>query len=451
MSINKILIADDEPTMRGFLKTTLLRNGFEVEVAENGLVAIELLRKNHFDLVITDMKMPYKTGSDVLKFAKELDPNIVVIIMTAYGSIESAVDTIKQGAFNYIIKPFPPEVIETLIIKAKEQQKLIKENEYLREQSISKFPLVAESPAMKKILNDVEKIALCDASIFITGESGTGKEVLSHTIHYLSNRAKNSFIKVNCAAIPEALIESEFFGHEKGSFTGADLKKMGRFELADKGTLLLDEVTEIPIALQPKLLRAVQELEFERVGGIKPIKVNIRFISTSNRNMKEAIKSSIFREDLFFRLNVIPIHIPPLRERKEDIIFLANSFLKHFCQKNRKIQKNFAPSAIEKLLNYSWPGNVRELANIIERTVVLDVDSNIESSHLNIDCMEKCKIEEPNFEFSTLSAMEKLLILKTLKAQNNNKNKTAEVLGISIRTLRNKLKEYELKKESSFS
>ncbi len=449
MSIHKILVADDEPSMRGFLKTTLVRAGYEVEVAENGALAIELLSKKHFDLVITDMKMPFKSGSDVLQFAKETDPNIVVIIMTAYGSIESAVDAIKLGAFNYLIKPFSPEVIETLILKASEQQKLINENEYLKEQSLSSR-LIAESPSMKKILKDIEKIAISDVSIFITGESGTGKEVLSHTLHNLSRRAKNCFIKVNCAAIAENLLESEFFGHEKGAFTGADQKKIGRFELADNGTLLLDEVTEIPLALQPKLLRAIQELEFERVGGIKPIKVNIRFISTSNRNMKEAIKQSIFREDLYFRLNVMPLHIPPLRERKEDILFLANYFLKHFCQKNRKPLKVFSSAAAEKLLNYYWPGNVRELANIIERTVVLDLGATIESSHLYLDGNMECRIEEPSAS-STISAMEKLLILKTLKAQSNNKIKTAEILGISIRTLRNKLKEYNLEKENSLS
>ena len=453
MPINKILVADDEPLIRGFLKTTLLRQNYEVVLAENGKIAIDLLKKdNSFDLVITDMKMPQKTGLDVLKFAKNYDPNITVIIMTAFGSIENAVEAMKCGAFNYIIKPFSPQSIETIIKKAEDHLLLIKENEYLREVSSHRLSnIIFESSSMKKILKDLEKIAKSDASIFISGESGTGKEVIAHAIYSLSERKKNPFIKVNCAAITETLLESEFFGHEKGSFTGADQKRIGRFELADKGTLLLDEVTEIPVSLQPKLLRAVQEQEFERVGGIKPIKVNIRFIATSNRDMKKAIESNIVREDLYFRLNVMPIYIPPLRERKEDIIPLSNHFLSHFCKKYHKKEKILSSSAIEKLLNYPWPGNIRELSNIIERTVVLDLSQIIENTHLNIDSIKN--IKKPSIEekikkpenIQTLEAMEKLLILKTLQEQNNNKTKAAKMLGISLRTLRNKLIKYNKK------
>lgn len=301
--------------------------------------------------------------------------------------------------------------------------------------------MIAQSPSMVRICQDLEKIAKSQASIFITGESGTGKEVIAGAIHELSQRSQFPFIKVNCAAIPETLLESEFFGHEKGAFTGAHMRKTGRFELADKGTLLLDEVTEIPLVLQPKLLRAIQEQEFERVGGTKSIKVNLRFIATSNRNMQEAIETKIFREDLFYRLNVVPIHLPPLRERKEDILPLANSFLERFCKENNKPPKMFSERATKKLLDYSWPGNVRELANIVERTVVLDFDAKeIEAEHLYLT-QPSSPIKFPTVGM-TLHAMEKWLILQTLEAEGQNKTKTASVLGISVRTLRNKLHEY---------
>ena len=438
MSIQKILIADDDPLIRSFLKDTLIRKNFEIFLAENGKIAIDLLKKENFDLVITDMKMPEKTGLDVLKFTKEYDPNIIVIIMTAFGTIENAVEAMKFNAFNYLIKPFSPESIETIIEKAKEHIRLLKENQYLREELFFSKKIIASSPSMKKILKDLEKIAKSSASVFISGESGTGKEVIANAIHELSNRSKKPFIKVNCAAISDTLIESEFFGHEKGSFTGADQKRMGRLELANSGTLLLDEVTEIPINLQPKFLRAIQEQEFERVGSEKSIKVDVRFISTSNRNVQEAIEKNIFREDLFFRLNVMPILLPPLRERKEDIVALANYFLDHFCKKNRKEKKTFSKEAIQKLINYPWPGNIRELSNIIERVVVLDFKGIIEKEDLFLENLKK---EENAI---SLKDMEKNHILKILKEQNQNKTKTAKALEINLKTLRNKLKAYNI-------
>ncbi len=300
---------------------------------------------------------------------------------------------------------------------------------------------IAESPQMKKIVQDLGKIAKSNASVFITGESGTGKEVVGSAIHQLSGRANCPFIKVNCAAIPETLIESEFFGHERGAFTGAMQRKIGRFELADKGTLMLDEVTEIPLVLQAKLLRAIQEQEFERVGGVRPLKVNIRFLATSNRNMQDAIESKVFREDLFYRLNVVPIHIPPLRERIEDILPLAHHFLQRYCTENRLPLKTFTPEAIQKLQSYSWPGNVRELGNIIERTVVLDFDPEIDAEHLYIEA--RASIEKNSFPVGiSLHEMEKRLILETLEVHHRNRSKTAAILGISVRTLRNKLHEY---------
>lgn len=439
MMIEKVLIVDDEPLMLSFMSDVLKRQGKEVVGAANGADAIRLLENEPFDLVITDMKMPMKSGLDVLKSAKKLHPSIQVILATAHGTIEAAVEAMKLGAFHYLIKPFSPEALEGVLEKAEEHFRLVKENKFYKESG--KLPhLVAESAAMKRILQDLEKIAKAQASVFITGESGTGKEVIAATIHELSSRSQHPFIKVNCAAIPETLLESEFFGHERGSFTGAHMRKTGRFELADKGTLLLDEVTEIPLVLQPKLLRAIQEQEFERVGGTRPIKVNIRFLATSNRNMQEAIESKIFREDLFYRLNVVPIQIPPLRQRREDILPLANYFLERFCKENHKGQKKFTEQAEKKLLDYPWPGNVRELANIIERTVVLDFDPMIGAEHLYLD--SSVSAPKPVKVGMTLHEMEKQLILETLQAHHQNRTKVAGILGISVRTLRNKLHEY---------
>ncbi len=438
--IEKILIVDDEPLMLRFMADLLRRHGKEPLSASNGAEAIQILEKEPIDLVITDMKMPLKNGLDVLKAAKTADHAPLVILATAHGTIESAVEAMRLGAFHYLIKPFSPEALESALEKAEEHLRLVKENKFYREDA--KVPLlIAESFAMKRILQDLEKIAKAHASVFITGESGTGKEVIAGAIHELSPRTQYPFIKVNCAAIPETLLESEFFGHERGSFTGAHIRKTGRFELADRGTLLLDEVTEIPLVLQPKLLRAIQEQEFERVGGTRQIKVNVRFLATSNRNMQEAIETKVFREDLFYRLNVVPIHIPPLRERREDILPLARHFLEKFCAENHKPLKIFTEAAAKKLLDYPWPGNIRELANMIERTVVLDFDPLIDAGHLYLDSTALAPAKELK-KGMTLHAMEKQLILETLDAHHQNRTRTAAILGISVRTLRNKLHEY---------
>lgn len=450
--IEKILVADDDPLMLRLVTEILKRQGKEVIAVTHGAAAIQKIEEEPFDLIISDMKMPFKEGIDVLKEARRAHPSAIVILMTAHGSIESAVEAMRLGAFNYLIKPFAPEALENVLEKAEEHARLLTENRFYKEERAhQKCPhLVAESPAMKKILQDLNKIAKSQASIFITGESGTGKEVIAGAIHQLSQRASAPFIKVNCAAIPETLLESEFFGHERGSFTGAHIRKTGRFELADKGTLLLDEVTEIPLVLQPKLLRAIQEQEFERVGGTRSIKVNLRFLATSNRNMQEAIETKVFREDLFYRLNVVPIHIPPLRERKEDILPLAEHFLKKFCLDNHKSAKTLTEKAKKKLLDYPWPGNVRELANIIERTVVLDFDAQIDQEHLYLDSPLPSTQVKPCVEMkntplqigTSLHELEKRHILDTLDAFHQNRTKTAAVLGISVRTLRNKLHEY---------
>jgi two-component system response regulator AtoC len=437
--IERVLVVDDEPLIRDFAAETLRRKKLEVVVAADGKEAIAKLETTPFELVITDLKMPNAGGLEVLKAAKALNPQTIVIVATAFGSIETAVETMKLGAFNFLIKPFSPESLEINLENAESHLRQLAENRfYKEEQTLFKCPaLIANSPSMKKILGNLEKIAKSQASVFITGESGTGKEVIAAAIHRLSTRRNLPFIKVNCAAIPETLVESEFFGHERGAFTGANLRKIGRFELADKGTLLLDEVTEIPLNLQAKLLRAIQEMEFERVGGTRSIRVNVRILATSNRQMAEAIESKVFREDLYYRLNVVPIHIPPLRERAEDILPLAEYFLHRFCIENHKPKKNLTKGAEDMLLAYHWPGNVRELANIIERTVVLDFDPLIDSEHLYLDCLPGSKKTG-----TTLHALEKRLILETLEAQGQNKGKTADLLGISVRTLRNKLQEF---------
>jgi two-component system response regulator AtoC len=385
MGIETILVVDDEVLMRRFLEEALERKGFAVDVAENGKQAFSLLKKNTYDLVITDMKMPDASGLDVLKKAKELSPQTLILVMTAYGTIENAVEAMRLGAFNYLLKPFTPDAIEALIEKASEHQALVNENTYLREQVSSKVKIIAESPVMKKVLQEAIQVAKSQASVLIHGESGTGKEVIAGAIHAHSPRAKNPYIRVNCAAVPDTLIESEFFGHEKGSFTGANNKRMGRFELADSGTLLLDEITEIPLNLQPKLLRVIQEQEFERVGGSRAVSVDVRLISTSNRDLKKAIEEKIFREDLYYRLNVVPIALPPLRERKEDILPLARHLLDKFCFENKKKNKILSKAAEKKLLSYYWPGNIRELANVIERAVVLDYGQSVEPSHFSLD------------------------------------------------------------------
>lgn len=471
MPIEKVLIVDDEPLVRDFLQETLRRINLEVTAVENGKKAIEALTAHEFDMVFCDMIMPDLTGIDVLNKINELAPDTKVVFITAFGSIENAVEAMRLGAFNYIIKPFSPDTIDALVVKANENIALKAENNYLRQQ-VSKvggkgnhLPLIAESPAMKKILNEINQVAKSNAAIFITGESGTGKEVIAHAIHYSSMRCNGPFIKVNCAAIPENLIESEFFGHEKGAFTGANNKHLGRFELANGGTLLLDEITETPLALQAKLLRVTQQQEFERVGGGKPIKVDVRLIATSNRNIKEAIAQKVLREDLYYRLNVIPIQIPPLRERIEDIIPLAEFILERVSLENHKPKKKFSSNAKKKLLAYSWPGNVRELTNIIERAVVLDMSAVIEAEHLHLEYEIKNKSknvefqndeEEEKIEASlkeineiklplgvSLEELEKRMIIETFYSKNEDLKQTAKALGISVKSLQNKLQHYE--------
>lgn len=452
MSIEKALFIINEKTPKDILTKNPFISALDYKITNSALEGIEQLKQSSFDLLICDIELNDLSGIDVLQIAKQLHPEILVILLTENSFIDTALSGMRLGAFQYILKPLTIEILETTLEKALEHTSLIRENEFLRKEisyptKKEGHPLIAESPAMKQILEDLSKIAKSNASVFILGESGTGKEVLSNTIHQMSSRTHKPFIRVNCAAVPESLLESEFFGHEKGAFTGAIQRRIGRFELADKGTLLLDEISEVPMELQPKLLRAIQEREFERVGGTRPIHVDVRFIATSNRNMKEAIEKKIFREDLFFRLHVVPIRIPPLRERKEDIIPLSEYFIQKLCKENQILSKTLSNEAKEKLLTYYWPGNVRELGNIIERTIIMHVGTIIEAKDIKLEF--SCPIPTPpkiqpleENSLVPLAMVEKKHILSTLQALGQNKTKAAESLGISLRTLRNKLKEY---------
>lgn len=446
MAIEKILVVDDDLLVRNFLSETLRRKQFEVMTAEGGQKALKLLSDHSFDLVITDLRLPDLNGMEILNKAKAINPQTIVIIITAFGSIENSVEAVRSGAFNYLVKPFSADAIEAVLEKAEEHLSLLEENTYLREQVSSgggRSPkkVIGESETMKKILSDVEQIAKSNAGVFITGESGTGKEVIANVIHETSLRQQRPFIKVNCAAMPETLVESEFFGHEKGAFTGAINKKLGRFELAHSGTLLLDEVTEVPLNLQAKLLRAIQEREFERVGGTKSIKVDVRFISTSNRDVRAAVDQKMFREDLFYRLNVVPIHLPPLRERTEDILPLAEYLLEKLCLDNNRAKKEMTEGAKKVLLTYAWPGNIRELANVIERAIVLDPGPQLTEDFLNLECTCSIRKKERAFisEKNQLPAGEQRLILETLRRYHDNRKEAAEALGITVRTLSSKL------------
>jgi two-component system response regulator AtoC len=418
--------------------------------AKTALEGIAMLKSSSFDLIFCDLELKDLSGLDIVQVAQTLHPESLSFIITPQSKLDKALYGIRLGAFQYLVKPLSIEAVDTALEKATKQRFLLEENECLKKEisyssKKTTYPMIVHSPAMQKIINDLPKIAKSHANVFIMGESGTGKEVLASAIHSLSSRSHKPFVRVNCAAIAESLLESEFFGHEKGAFTGALQKRMGRFELADLGTLLLDEISEISLEVQPKLLRAIQEKEFERVGGTKPIRVDVRLIATSNRNMQETVEKKLFREDLFFRLHVIPITIPPLRERKEDIAPLAKYFLEKFCKENNLTLKQLSRSAEEKLCCYLWPGNVRELANVMERTIIMHTNSLIDADDLKLEFA--CEVPPPKKveigPIKPLSLIEKEHILTTLKHCCDNKTKAAEMLQISLRTLRNKLRHYQ--------
>ena len=444
----KILVVDDDNLIKDFLKESLSRLNHQVDLASSGDEALNKIKKTEYDIILSDIRMPKMSGMELLKATRKFSPYAKIMLMTAYGTIENAVEAMKLGAFDYIQKPFSVDDIEIKIRKALDYKKLEWENRLLKSEISGKYKfenIVGKSPQMKKIFELVEVVANSRSSVLLTGESGTGKELIAKAIHYNSPRKDGPFVKINCAALPEGLMESELFGHEKGAFTGAIRLTHGRFELADEGTLLLDEISEIPLSLQAKLLRVLQEKEFERVGSGQPIQVDVRIISTTNQNLGERIEKGKFREDLFYRLNVIPIHIPPLREKKEDIIPLAEHFLRKYNLENNRFIKGISEQVFEMFMEYFWPGNIRELENFIERAVVTAKGKVLVPDDFPKEIFFKKESNKLGVG-NTLEEVEKSLILNTLEACAGNKTKAAEILRISTRTLRNKLSEYGVKR-----
>lgn len=439
----KILVVDDEVSIRESLRDWLKDIGYGVATASNGTEALQMAQKEKPDIIIADLVMPGMDGIELTKRIKEFSPDIPIVIITAYGSIATAIAAIKEGAYDYIEKPFCPERVELLIKKLVEHQKLIKENVSLRQKLEDRYRfenIIAKSNRMQQIFEVVKIVAKSNATVLITGESGTGKELIARAIHNLSPRKDKSFVAVSCAALPETLLESELFGHEKGSFTGAIAQKKGKFEYANKGSLFLDEIGEISPNTQVHLLRVIEEKEFTRVGSNELIRVNVRIISTTNKDLKKAVEQGQFREDLYYRLNVVTIDLPPLRERREDIPLLAEHFLKKFSLENQKGITGFSPEAEEFLLKYNWPGNVRELENAIERAVILAKDSLITLADLAYQNLPLTPVSSNK----SLKELERSHIWSVLKETKGNFSQAAKILGITRMTLYNKVKEYNL-------
>lgn len=454
MSVPHILVIDDEPMMRVAISDALSRERFRVKTAETALEGMELVKGQSFDVVITDLRLPKGSGLEVLKACKETSPETEVILITAYGTVETAVQAMKDGAYDYLTKPFSMDELVLLTKRCTKLRSLEAENLRLKEEieRQSRFQgIVGKSPPMQEVFELIEVVTQNTATVLIIGESGTGKELVANAIHHRSPRKDGPFIKVNCAALPETLLESELFGHEKGAFTGAIRQRKGRFELADGGTLFLDEVGEIPLSLQVKLLRVLQEREFERLGGAETLKVDVRIICATKRDLTEGVKKGTFREDLYYRLNVIPIYLPPLRKRKEDIPLLVDHFLRLYSQKMGRAEKGISEEALGLLMNYDYPGNVRELENAIERAVALGKGEAIGPSDLPITLREGKGLPPPPSSLpgrtlvEALQEYEKACIMEALRRAGGMKGKAAELLGISRKTLWEKVNLYGLK------
>lgn len=448
-----ILIVDDDTAHRTMLSTLTEGWGYAAVEASDGDEAIAKARKQAFDLILMDIRMLKVSGLDALSAIKAFNPAIPIIVMTAYASVETAVHALKQGAYDYLTKPLDFDELQLTMGRAMEHLRLKEENRRLKETLGETFDarrMIGSSPAMLKLLQTVARVAPSEATVLISGESGTGKELIAAAIHFNSPRKDGPFVKMNCAALTETLLESELFGHEKGAFTGAHRLKEGKFRQAHAGSLFLDEVGEMPLSMQAKLLRVLQERELVRVGGEQVLKVDVRVIAATNRDMSEAVRNGRFREDLYYRLNVVGLEVPPLRERSEDIPLLAQHFLKHFSEKNRKMLKGLTPQAMDRLLRHPWPGNVRELMNVIERAVVLarseyldaedllleNAPAGTEESAGAVDPIERGPADIP------LEEVERMTILKTLESAGGNKSEAARRLGITRRTLHQKLKKY---------
>ena len=445
----KILVVDDEASHRKMIEAVLSDEGYEIKQADDGQTAIDAVKKEFYDLVLMDIRMSAVGGIEALKQIKEISPAIPIIIMTAYASVDTAVNALKSGAYDYLTKPLDIDELKILVQKTLRYHQLEKENIYLKERLNDRFDfsnIIGRSPAMKKLFETTALVAPSEATVLIFGESGTGKELIANAIHQNSPRKERPLITVNCAALPETLLESELFGHEKGSFTGAIARKQGRFQLAHHSSIFLDEVAEMAPATQAKILRVLQEREFEPLGSTQTIKVDTRVIAATNKNLEEEIKKGRFREDLYYRLNVVSLEVPPIRERREDISLLADFFLKRYAEKNKRVLKGFTPRAMDLLMRYDWPGNVRELENVVERAVIMargemitpaefpdmlqELDPEVKATYVNLS---------PG---RTLKDVEKDMIIRTLEETAGNRTHAAKILGISRRTLQLKLKEY---------
>ncbi len=453
----KILIVDDDDTHCRMLQAVLSAEKYETATVPDGQAAVEAVVGTFYDLILMDIRMARMGGIEALDKIKTLNPEIPIIMMTAYSSVDSAVKAMKSGAYDYLTKPLDVEELLLSIEKALRHTRLEKENLLLKEQLGSRFDfanIIGRSKAMKELLETVALVAPTDATILILGESGTGKELIANAIHQNSPRKNHPLIKINCAALPETLLESELFGHEKGAFTGALSARQGRFQQADEGTIFLDEIAEMPLPLQSKILRVLQEREFQPVGSAKTIKVNTRIVTATNKNLQEEIRANRFREDLYYRINVVSLTAPALRERRDDIPLLADFFLKRFAEKNKKALQGFTPKAMDLLMRHDWPGNIRELENAIERAVIMARGQRItpeefpsplrgpEADSAEPDVQEASpQAVDPPVDRS-LKQLEKETILRTLAENDGNRTRTANILGISRRTLQLKLKEY---------
>jgi len=452
MSIERILVVDDDDLSRQFLVEAVEALGHQPIAARNAEEALEYLTKESPDLVLTDLRMPGIDGIELVRNIKGSYPNLPAVLVTAQGTIEAAVEAMRLGAEDFLLKPLTHEAIEAVIDRIDRTTKLMRENEYLRSEVVSASApeMVARSPKMLDLLRTASKVARSKGTVLISGESGTGKERIAQHIHRNSPRANGPFIRVNCAALSEQLLESELFGHERGSFTGAHKMREGRFELADGGTLLLDEIGEISPALQAKLLRVLEEEEFERVGGTRTLKVDVRVIATTNRDLAAEMKRGSFREDLYYRLHVLPLAIAPLREREDDVVALAGSFAAYYARQNGRDTPRLSPETVERLKAWHWPGNVRELENVIQRAVVLMKGDSIDTEDLNFGpAGELESITTPVEEAFDMAAfladrpmaeIERVAILATLDSARGNKTEAARRLGLTARTLSNKMK-----------
>ncbi len=454
---DKILVADDEKSMREFLDIMLKKEGYKVTLASNGEEVMKLIEKDIFDLALVDIRMPRQDGISALKRIKSISPETVVIMMTAYASADTAIKAMKEGAYDYITKPFKIDEIKLIIQNALEKKHLQKENLLLKQVVRDRYHfenIIGQSSKMLELYDLLEKVAPTKTNILITGESGTGKELVAKAIHYNSPRKDKPFVTLNCGAIPESLIESELFGHMRGAFTDAISTKKGLFEVADEGTIFLDEISELPLMMQVKLLRVLQDGEFKRVGGTEDIRVDVRIISATNKNLEEAVREKQFREDLFYRLNVIQVKIPSLRERKEDIPLLTSHFLKRYSEELGKQISQISPEALRVLVQYDYPGNVRELQNIIERAMALETSQELTAQNLSSYIEEQLPSKKRPLDLEIPSEgvdlekivedVERTLLLKALDRTKGIKKKAAELLHINFRSMRYRLEKYGL-------